>query len=264
MWTHGSSRDVAVFGNVAWERDCAAQPRVFSYLRQLWGIDKENVMTKIPLELYRLIVGAVAEDGDEESDSCLIHLAIVSRAFQSGAERFLYRNIVSFDLADLIDMCKRICRTPRFAAYIRCIDADNAGSDYTICFFARSFYRLLSRTLELTTRLEVRRLPQRDPPCSWILNRCTFQLSHFSSLFPFDANLIGFLERQFELTELYARRGYNEDNALMRPLPQNAIPKLTVLIAIANDMENILPGRPVTHIRLYSPPPSGTLGSFRF
>jgi hypothetical protein len=205
-------------------------------------------MLSLPLELHRPILSELASKRD------LCAVARVSRAFQQEAGRLLYRRIKLDDshqpTSKIVVLFKHLCRSPTLPLYIRSLSLtiyDTQGQE----FYLIAILQLLSRTLQRMTRL--RRLVLTLPVffgASWIFDNCTFKLVVFKAIFS-GLGLFRFLEKQDELRRVELWRGAGLFLQVANQyLPPTFLPNLTILKASSPDALCLLPGRPVTHLRL--------------
>jgi hypothetical protein len=206
-------------------------------------------MVAFPLELFRSIVKEI----DDNRDLCV--LAIVCRALQPEAERVLYRQLIGDGAREVVQVCKRICCSPRFGPYVRYFTAD-ALDDGT--FELMAFTRILRSALANLRYLHCHLFTdsQMIPPGA-VLNGSLSTLLVFSSYFPIENNLIVFLERQKNLRQFSCWKGpVPEFMAISTPVSNHIMPKLEVLdlrecLDHSNIAIRLLPGRPITHLAVH-------------
>ncbi|KAI0738875.1 hypothetical protein C8Q80DRAFT_1275097 [Daedaleopsis nitida] len=209
-----------------------------------------------------LIVKYVAD-----SRSTLLSLCVVSKQFQSAAERSLYNTLHLRGYDHTITVCDLLARTPRLAMLVIALSIyeqeedsdDEEPEDYDP---PEEYWQALCEALRRTTRLRFLNLYVTDggqAECAWILDGCTFQLRTFHSDLAWDQHLASFLSRQTRLSDLFLA-DFREPEAASDPdstsharAPISSpgyLPKLALLECTFSEAAvALVPDRPVVRVK---------------
>jgi hypothetical protein len=202
--------------------------------------------TALPIELFHRIVEELPSPYD------LATLARVSRVLQMEAERLLYRHIILQSLRNTIALCKRLCLTTRLATYVRSLDIYVWSYEHTS---SHTFARLLSDALRRMTNVSdlCLCLPGFRGGASmeaWILSRCKFKLHKLFCYFDLTPGLFSFLETQDQIYDVSLFGDLATSSTHQIPSRAVVLPNLIVLRAFAHVALQLLPDRPVTHLKM--------------
>jgi hypothetical protein len=204
----------------------------------------------LPVELYRPIAQCIRSKG------ALCAFARVSRATQSDAERFIYREFTAKTTTDIVVLLKRVVSLKRIAPYVFSLDIKHRR----LFSVLRSpptptgaFFQLISSALRLLTGLrhltiDFSELGQEyNISCSFIFNHVPFRLYSFASSLSWDGRVVQFLLNQPDIIYL---------SFLSFPwypgiIPHRALRKLrAVHTVIYHFTWTNLPNRPLTHLSI--------------
>jgi len=163
------------------------------------------------------------------------------------ALRPLYRHLV-LDNHNLSCVFTLACK-PHIAALVRSFSIRLSPFSYLL----KSFYRLLATALSNMTEITSLHVSI-DQAASWIMstrdNASYRRLTHFSSSFHLDDNLIRFLNKADALLELELDpRPFNSPLLCLR---DGALPLLKHFTGSSQAAQYLVPGRPVENIHLHS------------
>jgi hypothetical protein len=198
-------------------------------------------------------VQAVATRSDLHS------LTRVSRAIQYEAELAIYHTIEVRTAVRLVQACRLLGRTPKFAVYIRVFTIDipyfhgGAEREWHNPVF-RSFHLLIADTLYKTTHLRHLHLQFASGPLFWssnflLFHSYKFRLRYFGVKSGYYLDPVPFLQHQPEIQVMILWAARQVD---WSPLPPIFLPRLTILTANPDIAALLLPCRPITQLRSYS------------
>jgi F-box-like len=217
---------------------------------------------QLPPEVYSLIVRYVGRRAD------LSALCLVSKRFQTAAERELYRTLDMVEPSAATMLCEVLAEQPRLSQLVVTLTlypndeghGDNASNSKERHALSPppDYWTSVSRALRKTTHLRSLRIYLNSgipTNHAWILGSCNFQLHNFHCDLAWDAYLASFLSAQYELSDLHIS-DFNEDiqeNAFIstHSLRQaRTLPSLSILDCTFTEAVGIfVPGRPVTHVK---------------
>lgn len=228
----------------------------------------------LSMEIRQLIVAYARSKGD------ICALAQVSRDFQVVAERFLYSTLDLSGTDATISVCNVLASQPRVAAYVEILtiavrDEETAGEEELSPHLPEEYWRSMGAGLRSTHRL-MRLTIQVDyighSHHAWVLDRCQFKLRTFHCDLAWDDHLVGFLNDQDELEDLYildfpypvdAEHPTSTEpqrplspppppvRRVVSPVPRaGSLPKLSILECPTTDaVSALVPGRPITRVK---------------
>ena len=218
---------------------------------------------QLPPEVYSLILRHVGRRAD------LSALCLVSKKFQTAAERELYRTLDMVDPSVTIILCEVLAKQPRLSQLVSALalyPSEEGHGDNGSNFQERhgpfpppsNYWASISRALQKITHLRSLRICMNSgipTNHAWILSGCNFQLHTFHCDLAWDKSLVSFLAAQPELSDLYIS-DFSEDipeNVLIstRSLRQaRTLPSLSILDCTFTEAAGVfVPGRPVTHVK---------------
>ncbi|KAF9649428.1 hypothetical protein BDM02DRAFT_3186321 [Thelephora ganbajun] len=207
-------------------------------------------------------------------------LARVCKDFQVVAERSLYNTLYLSGINATMSLCNVLAGQPRVAAYVETLtiavmDDETTGEEEISPHFPeywrsvgaglRSAHRLLHLTIQVDFI--------GNSHHAWILDGCQFRLRTFHCDLAWDDHLVGFLNDQDELEDLYILDfPYPADadiqvtpaepqrplfpppppvRRVVSPVPgANSLPKLSILECPTTDAVSVLvPRRPITRVK---------------
>jgi len=219
----------------------------------------------LPPEVCSFIV----EHVERRADLCT--LCLVSKKFQTAAERVLYQSL-DMDMrkpSNTIMFCGLLAEQPRLSRLVivlaihvneeRQVDHESSPRLEQRPFSPSPHYwTAVSRALRNTTGLRSLRVCLNSGVpmnYAWILKDCSFQLHTFHCDLAWDGDLASFLSTQHELADLHIS-DFDDD------IPENlsltthslrqahTLARLTVLDCAFTKAAGVLvPGRPVTHVK---------------
>jgi hypothetical protein len=227
----------------------------------------------LSMETRKLIVEYARSTGD------ICALARVSKDFQVVAERSLY-NTLDLSGADVtMSVCNVLASRPRVAAYVETLNItvrdEETTSEGVSPYLPEECWRSIGAGLRSTHRL-IRLTIQVDfighSHQAWILDGCQFKLRSFHCDLAWDDHLVGFLNDQDELEDLYildfpypvdAERPTPTEpqrplspppppvRRVVSPVPRaGSLPKLSILECPTTDaVSALVPGRPITRVK---------------
>ena len=228
----------------------------------------------LSMEIRQLIVEYARSTGD------ICVLARVSRDFQVVAERFLYNTLDLSGTDATMSVCNVLATQPRVATYVETLtiavrDEETASEEEMSSHLTEEYWRSIGAGLRSTHRL-MRLTVQVDfighSHHAWILDGCQFKLRSFHCDLAWDDHLVGFLNDQDELEDLYILDfPYPVDaehptptepqrplspppppvRRVVSPVPRaGSLPKLSVLECPTTDaVSALVPGRPITRVK---------------
>jgi hypothetical protein len=199
-------------------------------------------MLSLPLEVRRAILREV----DSKRDLCAV--ARVSRLMRIEAEWFIYREL---DLGKresartVVAILKYILSSPVLPLYVRSFILTGVLQKETEYRLVAIFH-LFSLVLQRMTRLRSLVIKLYPSPQINIFRRCTFKLSVLDVNY-LDGPLVRFLESQPRIRILGLVAGLAK---IMPIIPPAFLPILAAVITTDENAALLVPGRPVTHVRL--------------
>ncbi|KAI0247570.1 hypothetical protein BJV78DRAFT_1133017 [Lactifluus subvellereus] len=218
---------------------------------------------QLPPEAYSLILRHVGRRAD------LSALCLVSKRFQTAAERELYRTLDMVDTSVTIILCEVLAKQPRLSQLVSALalypndeghggDGSNSQERHRLFSSPSTYWASVSRALQKTIYLHSLRIYMNSgipTNHAWILGSCNFQLHTFHCDLAWDKYLVSFLKAQRELSDLHIS-DFNEDtpeNVFIstRSLRQaRTLPSLSILDCTFTEAVGVfVPGRPVTHVK---------------
>ena len=228
----------------------------------------------LSMEARHLIV----HHAESRMDICA--LARVCKGFQPVAERALYNTLHLSGIDTTISLCNALAGQPRVASYVETLTIA-VRNDVTACeeevlsHFPEEYWRCVGAGLRSTHRLlhltiQVDFIGNSDH--AWILDDCQFRLRTFHCDLTWDDHLVGFLNGQDELEDLYILDfPYPADvdsqapteptpplspppppvRRIVSPVPRaDSLPKLSILECPTTDAVSVLvPRRPITRVK---------------
>jgi hypothetical protein len=228
----------------------------------------------LSMEAKQLIVRYARSRGD------ICALARVCKGFQVVAERSLY-NTLSLSGADAtMSVCNLLVNQPRVAAYVETLtivvrDDETASEEEVLSYLPEEYWRSIGAGLRSTHRLSHLTI-QVDfighSRHAWILDGCQFKLRLFHCDLAWDDHLVGFLNDQDVLEDLYILDfPYPVDpdqdtpaepqrplspppppvRRVVSPVPRaGSLPRLSILECPTTDaVSALVPGRPITRVK---------------
>ena len=201
---------------------------------------------RLPIELLDIIC----------SHLCPSDLAALSRTsslFCPIVQRILYRNLVLSSAKRNLSVVVTLSNKPCIARVVRTLSITVDPSVHVLRPFYCALRDALSAMSELTSlhlSLDV------NANLSWVLTPharpITYtRLQTFSSSFPFDAHVTGFLERTPALERLELDTAPVSRTAPLPQLSHAAIPRLVHFMGSCQAVKVIVPGRPLESIHIH-------------
>lgn len=203
-------------------------------------------LTLLPIELFDSICTHLAT-----SD-----LAALSRScslFYPAVQRILYRNLVLSPAKRNLSVIVTLSKKPSIARFVRTLSLTVDPSASVL----RPFYRALADALSSMSELTSLHLSlDANANTSWVLTPharpVTYHRLHsFTSSFPFDAHVTGFLERTPALENLELDTAPVSPTAPLPHLSPAAIPHLVHFMGSCQAVKVIVPGRPLESIHIH-------------
>lgn len=228
----------------------------------------------LSMEARHLIV----HHAESRMDICA--LARVCKGFQPVAERALYNTLHLSGVDTTISLCNALAGQPRVASYVETLTIA-VRNDVTACeeevssHFPEEYWRCVGAGLRSTHRLlhltiQVDFIGNSNH--AWILDDCQFRLRTFHCDLTWNDHLVGFLNGQDELEDLYILDfPYPADvdsqapteptpplspppppvRRIVSPVPRaDSLPKLSILECPTTDAVSVLvPRRPITRVK---------------
>jgi len=197
-------------------------------------------LSTLPAELINILC-------DNLSPADLAAVAATDVRLHRIAQRPLYRHLV-LDNRNLTCVFT-LARRPNIATHVRSFSIRISPFSCLL----RSFYRLLATALSNMTEITSLHVSI-DQAASWIMSTrddaSYHRLSHFSSTFHLDDNLVHFLNKADALLEL--ELDHRPSNPSLLGLRDGALPLLKHFTGSSQAAQYLVPGRPVEHIHLNS------------
>jgi hypothetical protein len=228
---------------------------------------------ELTLEAYRIIVNYAGSRSD------IAVLCRVSKTLRRVAERALYNTIYLQHPDEILALCSTLDASPRLASLVdawtiapaRLGDADysdegDSEEDYDQ-ELPEGFWETVAKALQNTTKLRFLNVHSQSASTSAsasILRNTTFSLRRFHCDFDWDDDLVGFLNRQTEIVDLYILdfKPYLDPGSTTSTtapttfyststnLHATAMSQLTTLeCTFAEAADAIVPHRPITHLK---------------
>lgn len=195
-------------------------------------------LSTLPVELVNILC-------DDLHPADLAALAATDVRLYRIAHRPLYRHLV-IDNHNLTCIFT-LARNPHIAALVRSFSIRLAPCS----FLLRSFYRLLATALSNMNEITSLHVSI-DQAASWIMatrdDASYHRLTHFSSAFHLDDNLVHFLNKTDALLEL--ELDPRPSNPPLLGLRDGALPLLKHFAGSSQAAQYLVPGRPVENIHL--------------
>ena len=228
----------------------------------------------LSMEARRLIVQYAGNRGD------ICSLARVCKDFQAVAERSLYNSIHLSGTDATMSVCNVLASQSRVAAYVESLtiavrDDEIFSEGEVSSHLPEEYWRSVGAGLRSTHRLlhlgiQVDFISHSRH--AWILGGCQFKLRSFHCDLAWDDHLVGFLNGQDELEDLYILDfPYPADaeqvtpaepqpplspppppvRRVVSPVPRvGSLPKLSILECPTTDaVSALVPGRPITRVK---------------
>jgi hypothetical protein len=200
----------------------------------------------LPIELLDLIC----------SHLCPSDLAALSRTsshFCPIAQRILYRDLDLSSANHNLSAVVTLSNKPCLARVVRTLRITVDPSTHVLRLFYRALRDAVSAMSELTS-LHLSLDANANP--SWVLTPRTRPITYsrlhtFSSSFPFDAHVTGFLERTPALERLELDTAPVSGAAALPQLSHAAIPRLVHFMGSCQAVKAIVPGRPLESIHIH-------------
>jgi len=229
----------------------------------------------LSMEARHLIV----QHAESRRDVCA--LARVCKNFQVVAERALYNTLYLSGIDATISLCNVLASQPRVAGYVEALtiavrNDETTNEEEVSSNFPDEYWRSVGAGLRSTHRL-LHLVIQVDfignSSHAWILDGCQFGLRTFHCDLAWDDHLVGFLNDQDELEDLYILDfPYPADvdtqatptepppplspppppvRRVVSPVPRiGSLPKLSILECPTTDAVSVLvPRRPITRVK---------------
>ena len=229
----------------------------------------------LSMEARNLIVQHAGSRGD------ICTLARVCKDFQVVAERALYNTLYLSSIDATISLCNVLAGQPRVAGYVEALTVairndESSGEEEVSSHFPEEYWRSVGAGLRSVHRL-LHLAIQVDfignSGHAWILDGCQFRLRTFHCDLAWDDHLVGFLDDQDELEDLYILdfpcpadvdsqvtpatppRPLSPPPPPVRrvvsPVPRaGSLPKLSILECPSTDAVSVLvPHRPITRVK---------------
>ena len=229
----------------------------------------------LSMEARQLIVQHVESKGD------ICALARVCKNFQVVAERSLYNTLYLSGIDTTMSLCNILANQPRVADYVEDLTIDVRHDETTseeeeLSHLPEEYWesvgaglRSAHRLLHLAVHVDF----IGDSANAWILDDCRFRLRKFHCDLAWDDHLVGFLNDQDELEDLYIldfpypADADSEATPVEPPLPlspppppvqrvvspvprADSLPKLSILECPTTDAAAVLvPRRPITRVK---------------
>lgn len=227
------------------------------------------------MEARQLIVQHARSKGD------ICALARVCKNFQVVAERSLYNTLRLSGIDATMSVCNVLASQPRVATYVEALtivvgDDETTGEEEVSSHPSEEYWRSVGaglRSVHRLLRLSVQVEFIGHSNHAWILDGCQFKLRTFRCDLAWDDHLVGFLNDQDELEDLYILDfPYPSDvdtqvhapqsqrplspppppvRRVVSPIPKpGSLPKLSVLECPTTDAVSVLiPHRPITRVK---------------
>lgn len=229
----------------------------------------------LSMEVRHLIVQHAGSRGD------ICALTRVSRDFQPVAERALYNTLYLSGIDTTMSLCNALADQPRVAGYVEALTIAVRNGEAT-CeegaspHFPEEYWRSVGaglrsahRLLHLTFQVDF----IGNSNHAWVLDGCQFRLRTFHCDLAWDDHLVGFLNDQDELEDLYILDFPYPDSddsraipakpprplspppppvrRIVSPVPRaGSMPKLSILECPTTDAVSVLvPRRPITRVK---------------
>ena len=229
----------------------------------------------LSMEARNLIVQYVGSRRD------ICALARVCKGFQVVAERTLYHTLYLSGIDATTSLCNVLAGQPRVAGYVEALtvavrDDEASGEEEVSSHFPEEYWRSVGaglrsahRLLHLTIQVDF----IGNSAHGWILDGCQFRLRTFHCDLAWDDHLVGFLNDQDELEDLYILDfPYPADadsqvtptepqrplspppppvRRVVSPVPRaGSLPKLSILECPTTDaVSALVPRRPITRVK---------------
>ena len=229
----------------------------------------------LSMEARHLIVQHAGSRGD------ICALARVCKNFQLVAERALYNTLYLSGIDTTISICNILASQPRVAGYVEALtiavrNDETTDEEEGSPHFPEEYWRSVGaglrsahRLLHLTVQVDF--IGNSDH--AWVLDGCQFRLRTFHCDLAWDDHLVGFLNDQDELEDLYILDfPYPADvdsqatpaepapplspppppvRRVVSPVPRaGSLPKLSILECPTTDAVSVLvPRRPITRVK---------------
>jgi F-box-like len=186
-------------------------------------------MPSIPVDVLREILEHV-----DKSD--LATLCRVNKIFCSCSQDVLYREIYNGDER----VIQTLAKSTDLARRVRSLIPKQPSPELETA---------------LRNMSSLRRLNLWDDVDVSILDGCTFKLDSFVTAFPYSESLQKFLNSQSSLTEIILFPAYIPSP----PFDERCLPNLTRVVARPSWLRKLIPGRPVTDVRVFIFRPEETI-----
>jgi hypothetical protein len=200
-------------------------------------------MKNLPQELYRPILTEV----DFSRDLCAASRAC--RSLQYEAERLLYRSFEIHEISETVQLCKRVCESPRIGSYVSSLQVNITLDEGYVS--SSAVLRVLARSLERMVNLRDLDVDfaSTEKSCAGLFRNCTFRLYSFTSSFAIDEHLLSFYSSQYSIEDIgiFSKTLQPDDIQI----PPQILPKLHVITANKEASVlslQLLHGWPVTHL----------------
>ncbi|KAG8218410.1 hypothetical protein J3R82DRAFT_4035 [Butyriboletus roseoflavus] len=202
------------------------------------------------MSLHALPVELLLSISEHIPSGALPALALTCSRLCPVAQRVLYRHLSASAWSRNLDVVALLARKPHIARHVRSfyIAIDSLAPVF------RPFYSILAKALHNMSELQSLHLLV-DSSVSWVLRHASAphaypSLVHFTCTFPFDDNVVCFLQKTPSLLELEVD---SIPTMLARTppipsLPETSIPHLEQFIGSSRAATLIVPGRPVKSI----------------
>jgi hypothetical protein len=200
----------------------------------------------LPIELFDTICTYLGS-------SDLAALSRTCSLFYPTVQRILYRNLTLSSPNRNLSVVVTLAKKPCLARFVRTLSVTVDASVPVL----RPFYRALAKALTSTSELTSLHLSlDLNAKTSWILTPSTHpvtysRLNSFTSSFPFDSLVAGFLERTPALERLELDTTPISRTAPLPHLSHSAIPRLVHLMGSCQAVKVIVPGRPLESIHIH-------------
>ncbi|KAH9963186.1 hypothetical protein BC827DRAFT_1193947 [Russula dissimulans] len=201
---------------------------------------------RLPVELFDIICSYL-------SPSDLAALSRTNSLLNPIARRILYRSLDLSSARHNLSVVITLSQKPHIARVVRTLSIVVEPSVHVL----RPFYRALRDALSAMSELTSLHISlDRGANPSWILSPRSRPLTYtrlhtFTSSFPFDSHVTGFLERTPALERLELDTAPVTGTAPLPHLSHAAIPRLVHFMGSCQAIKVIVPGRPLESIHIH-------------
>ena len=206
-------------------------------------------LPRLPIELIDIICSLLPHPD-------LAALARTTSLFYPVVQRILYRNLVLSSARHNLSVVVTLSENRCIARVVRSLSITVGPSVHVLRPFYNALRDALSAMSELASLHLSFSLDHHHADLSWVLTPRTRPITYtrlhtFTSSFPFDAHVTGFLERTPALERLELDTAPVSGTTPLPHLSQAAIPRLMHLMGSCQAVKVIVPGRPLESIHIH-------------